>query len=279
MLEDLNELGEDYIVSLMKICYLFIYADGEASPSELKNIKMIRKQSNIPDYYADQFKEFCDEVKPKISGGNTDIIIEEINNVIDGGFRQFFRFFEDSDNKKIKQAHTIWTLINLGYADKEYSESEKKIVNYLIDKWKVDPVLAAEFNDIAETIMALRMKRDRIEASLQPEEKNKAAEKEMKAIGKEIRAMYEDARTCILQAYILLNEETQNDHDEEYNEDEEEYEDDDEYDEDEDDENYEDDEDDEYDEYDEDEDDEDDEYDEDDEDEDEGQPSIWWGSK
>lgn len=52
-------------------------------------------------------------------------------------------------------ARIIWNLVNLGYADSDYSISEKRIVEYLLDKWLVPREIYMEFVDTAETILAL----------------------------------------------------------------------------------------------------------------------------
>ena len=50
-------------------------------------------------------------------------------------------------------ARIIWNLIKLGYADTVYSEEEKEIVNYLVDKWDISVEVYQEMIDIADTIL------------------------------------------------------------------------------------------------------------------------------
>lgn len=58
------------------------------------------------------------------------------------------------------QAEIIWTLVNLAYADEEYSEPEKKYIQHLVDKLEIKPELFSEFVDTADTILLLTKQKD-----------------------------------------------------------------------------------------------------------------------
>lgn len=68
-----------------------------------------------------------------------------------------FDFFRKS---KSSLARIVWNLINLGYADSTFSVKEKEIVDYLVKKWEISPVIYQEFIDVAETMLALSEQKD-----------------------------------------------------------------------------------------------------------------------
>lgn len=62
--------------------------------------------------------------------------------------------------RKSSLSRIIWNLINLGYADSTFSVKEKEIVDYLVKKWEISPVIYQEFIDVAETMLALSEQKD-----------------------------------------------------------------------------------------------------------------------
>lgn len=107
--------------------------------------------------------------------------------------------YEYLDDDKAAQAQTIWTLINLGYADSDYSEAEKKIVKYLTEKWEVDPVLVAELDDTADALLALSRQKEWIQTtSKSRSDKNKFIEE----LDRSIAAMYANVEVSISEANI-----------------------------------------------------------------------------
>lgn len=144
----------------LKICFLFMHADGESSPSETKYLNDILTKSNLSEESLQEFQAFCGQMMLKMSTGNPKTVISEINELLGEKRSWWLPFmFNSIDGSKGMQAQTIWTLINLGYADNEYSEPEKQVVNHLIERWEMNPNLVAEFNDTADTILALTLQK------------------------------------------------------------------------------------------------------------------------
>ena len=52
-------------------------------------------------------------------------------------------------------ARIIWNLVNLGYADKNYSDNEREIVDFLIARWNINKEIYQEMVDTADTILGL----------------------------------------------------------------------------------------------------------------------------
>lgn len=153
----------------LKICFLFMHADGESSPSEMKYLNDILAKSNLSKESLQDFQTFCGQMTLKMSSGNPKTVISEIDRLLEeDDSDRVYSMFGLIDEIKAMQAQTIWTLINLGYADSEYSEQEKQVVNHLIERWEMDPLLVAEFNDTADTILALTLQKQWIQNTSKP---------------------------------------------------------------------------------------------------------------
>lgn len=153
----------------LKICFLFMHADGESSPSETKYLNDIVSKGNLSKESLQEFQAFCGQMTLKMSTGNSKTVISEIDELLGEKRAGLLSFvFGSIDGSKTMQAQTIWTLINLGYADSEYSEPEKQVVDHLIKRWEMDPILVAEFNDTANTILALTLQKQWVQNTSKP---------------------------------------------------------------------------------------------------------------
>lgn len=154
----------------LKILYLFMYADGESSLSETKYLNDILAKSNLSEESVQEFQTFCGQMTLKLSTGNSRTVIAEIDELLGEKKTSMWLslFSGDIDRSKTMQAQTIWTLINLGYADSEYSEAERAVVSHLVERWEMDSVLVAELNDTAETILALTLQKEWIQSTSKP---------------------------------------------------------------------------------------------------------------
>lgn len=153
----------------LKICFLFMHADGESSPSETKYLNNIVSKGNLSKESLQEFQAFCGQMTLKMSTGNSKTVISEIDELLGEKRSGLLSFaFGSIDGSKTMQAQTIWTLINLGYADSEYSEPEKQVVDHLIKRWEMDQILVAEFNDTANTILALTLQKQWVQNTSKP---------------------------------------------------------------------------------------------------------------
>lgn len=151
----------------LEIYFLFMYADGESSPSEIKYLDDIIAKSNLSKESVQEFNDFCGQITRKMSTGNSKTVIAEIDKLLGEKGSSCYSFCSIDESKNM-QAQTIWTLINLGCADSEYSEAEKQIVNHLVERWEMDPVLVDEFNDTADTILTLTLQKKWIQNTSKP---------------------------------------------------------------------------------------------------------------
>lgn len=168
--------GESPKIKQLKIYYLFMHADGECKKSEVGFLDEIIAKSELDKSELDEFIEFCGKMQIADMGHSASVAIAEIDKLL-GEKEESFTLgttYPFSKNKrrdirdKKMQAQTIWTLINLGYADSKYSEEEKKVVNHLVERWKMDSMLVAELNDTAATILDLTLQKEWIQTTSKP---------------------------------------------------------------------------------------------------------------
>ena len=112
-----------------KIYALFLLADGQWRREEQDFLNTICKEMELDESAKREIITYCRGLGIT-EGDHSDEVIQEIDKALSGGFISGFSY--DS----CLQVETVWTLINLGYADQEYSESEKRVVQHLIEKWE-----------------------------------------------------------------------------------------------------------------------------------------------
>lgn len=184
----------------LKICFLFMHADGESSPSEMKYLNDILAKSNLSKESLQDFQAFCGQMTLKMSSGNPKTVISEIDRLLEeDDSDRVYSMFGLIDEIKAMQAQTIWTLINLGYADSEYSEQEKQVVNHLIERWEMDPLLVAEFNDTADTILALTLQKQWVQNTSKP---YADIDNIIQELDRNITSMFANVETSISEANI-----------------------------------------------------------------------------
>ncbi len=127
--------------------YLYMMADGNISYSEEKIFNELCGKLHLSVEAQKEAIKKCRDITSNMTDIFRVIVKEKID---DQAGRTFYGLRHDSSLARI-----IWNLVCLGYADSGYSQEEKKIVEYLIDKWSVKPEVYQEFIDIADTMLAL----------------------------------------------------------------------------------------------------------------------------
>lgn len=185
-------IGENTAV---QICYLFLLADGECSESEEKlfaeaceknyGMGASSRKLAIQDY----------EYMPIVEGmDNSTSIMRAIGKILMRDATVVEYMWEKSDKVRL-----LWTLINLGYADKEYTEPERKVVEYVAKKFEIAPEDNYALHDIAETMVALVKQKEWVKRSKCSHEEYS---KEMSEIDKAMERLKKSVETIVEQADI-----------------------------------------------------------------------------
>ena len=148
----------------LKLFYYFMMADGECTSEE-----------------RDRFAQICGEMK--VQPEDMSRIVRECELAVDTSGKNcaarvkavIQELLKDDDSKQCyltrdrrRQIYGTWNLINLGYADREYSGAERSLIKFLADLWKIDGKLLAEMLDVAETLLELTREREWIKTTSKP---------------------------------------------------------------------------------------------------------------
>lgn len=168
--------------------YLYMMADGEVTYSEEKIFDTICNELDIDYDTKEKIIRKCKE----FAGKNSDMLNVIMSEKIDEQSGQ--NWFGERDSSK--DARIIWNLVNLGYADNVYSEEERKISKYLVDKWSVNLEVYQEFVDIADTMLALVKQREWVLSTFikgrERDKKEKRIESEMEQLLSDVNLTIEE---------------------------------------------------------------------------------------
>ena len=135
----------------LKLYYLFMLADGEATAQEEEQLAVIRDEMGITSGDIKKVMRSYEHLTVIPRGDYSAEIIAEADKILTGEEKTWW---DPINRNKRKQAQVIWTLIDLGHADGDYSEPEQKVVAHLVDKWDFDKNTLAAFLDIAQEMQA-----------------------------------------------------------------------------------------------------------------------------
>lgn len=123
--------------------YLYMMADGEISYSEEKIFDVLCKEMNVVEDDQKEIQEECQRLAPEKSYVLYQLYESSLLKQLEDKRTLFWKL------TKWEKREIIWNLINIGYADSEYSEDEKKIVDFLLQKWEISRTFYQELIDIA----------------------------------------------------------------------------------------------------------------------------------
>ena len=184
----------------LKIFYLFMNADGEITASEKALFASICKKMGVDRTEKQELiKSARENLSIRKNSDNSEAIIQEIDSII--GSRGGLFFLPSLDRDKNAQAFVLWTLLNLAYADEEFSDPEKAVVNHLIDRWNTDTALVAELYDTLDTILALTNMKKSLQSSGRSDD---AITADIRKIDKDIKLLSSNIEVSISEADIEL---------------------------------------------------------------------------
>ncbi len=166
--------------------YLYMMADGEVSYSEEKIFETICKELELNQDERNSVIEKCKELVGD-SASVFDVIVKQ--QIDEQAGREWYGLRDASVLARI-----VWNLVNLGFADSFFSDEEKKIVNYLKEKWSVNLEVYQEFVDTANTILALKEQKKWIASTFS---KSSARDKREKDVDVEIVQLLNDVKLTI----------------------------------------------------------------------------------
>ena len=148
----------------LKLYYLFMLADGEITAKEEEQLAVIRDEMGITTGDIKKIVRSYEHLKVIPRGDYADLIITEADKILVGEEKTWW---DPINHNKRKQAQVIWTLIDLGHADGDYSVPEQKVVAHFVDKWDFDKNTLAAMLDIAQEMLQLRQTGAATDAAIQ----------------------------------------------------------------------------------------------------------------
>ncbi len=179
--------------ALAKICYLFMLADGQCSDTEKKLFTQVcKKVLDVDANTRERIEEECEKIPVDEGPDNWRMAIREIGRVMDE---------ENLENWLDKNESTLllWTLINIGYADEEYSKPERIVTDYVAKELKIAQEDYYALQDIAETMTALVKQKEWLKLAKCSHEEFSA---EMNKIDETMKRLEESIATIVEQADI-----------------------------------------------------------------------------
>lgn len=168
--------------------YLYMMSDGKVTYDEEILFDEICKELQVTEEMKRNIISDC-KVKAR---GEHEIFLTIIRDKIDEIAGKSWGRLKD----KSSLAKIIWNLVNLGYADKDFSTNERKIVEYLINKWSIPKEIYIEFVDIAETILSLIQEKEWIRKTFalgsERDKKEQNIEKDIKKLKKDVDLTIEE---------------------------------------------------------------------------------------
>lgn len=185
-----------------RLYYFFMMADGDVSSAKRARFDQICEEMGIDDYSRDQIIWRCWKPYDKQKISHWEHIREKILQTVrkgEGGFLSSGDLFKRNDVR----ISVIWTLINLGYADGEYSKAERRIVAMLTDRWGLAQSVTADLTDTAEALAALSRQKEWVKTTSKPYDVIKDTVEEL---DRNIQMMFDNIKALISEAEIAETE-------------------------------------------------------------------------
>ena len=184
-----------FLPRLPKIYYLLMMVDGECTKKEMQKFTAICKSCRISENDQKAAIVYCegnvsDDCVQRIVTLNA-----ELKNVTDSLQNDaLIKFCDFPDDLQPLYLSILWNLIDLGYADGNFSREEQAVVETLAEAWKAPKDTLAELYDIAETVQLLCRKLAFLQQANLPEEDYLEVKKKL---DHEITSQYKSIRSLL----------------------------------------------------------------------------------
>lgn len=166
--------------------YLYMMADGEVSHKEERIFHTICNELDLTEADQNSIIETCKE----LTAGTDPIFRVMVREKMDEQMCEGWFGLKGVSGL----ARIVWNLVNLGFADSEFSREEKEIVHYLVDKWSIDLEVYQEFLDTADTMLALTKQKEWLLSTF---EKDSTRDKREKDVDDKIMQLLKDVKLTI----------------------------------------------------------------------------------
>lgn len=155
-------------VSILKIYYLFMMADGECTEAEIEKLNYIALNMGASRNEREDAIAYCTHSISMLEKEQGDAMQPKWKNVITilkrilSPHKDTARYYQivnlRADGKEKKKV--LWNIVNLVYADSNYEESENEVVQWFVKEMSINQIVAFEFLDSAECMARLTEKKE-----------------------------------------------------------------------------------------------------------------------
>ncbi|MDA3045981.1 TerB family tellurite resistance protein [Campylobacter sp. VBCF_06 NA8] len=189
-MEDLDEIIKEMNNSLKKLSHaeqklnsLYATSMSDNKVPKMVLLRLAMDIDGVKDEEVNLFSEIAEEY-----GLNSDEI-DEVEEIFEELLSSDDKYYEDIFEKYAKKSidadykksnmQFLWTLINMGFIDKDYSEYEQGLVDIYCEIAKIDKVFARELEDTAEAMSAIVKQKEFLKNSKMSSDKMKVFESEL----------------------------------------------------------------------------------------------------
>ena len=196
-----------------KLIYLFLLADGECSTKEKVEFETLCKTMKIDETERAKFVNYYENRFFK--NDNSAEIIQEMYELLEKSSKADYQIgfivrgllgeseldIDSlwSNQGKREQLELIWAMVNLGYADTEFSVAEQRVIRFLANHLGVDSAVYTDMLETAETILALVEQENWLKTSRRS---SWEINNEVAKIEKIIEQMYANIEQLLLEAEV-----------------------------------------------------------------------------
>lgn len=168
----------------LKLIYLFTKLEKDCVVAEREKFNYLCDEFKITTITKQNIIGYC-ECLPFNDENNLEIVMDEIEKIVIKNKQDTY-----TEQSKKMQYFIVWTLLNFAHIDEKITQSEEKVIFYLIDFWNMDKILVSNMFDTLNTVSLLQKQIEFLKTTDMPYEKTHShieqCEKEIKQIYKDI---------------------------------------------------------------------------------------------
>lgn len=184
----------------VKLAYYLMAIDGKISLSEKKYLKEIAEGFGVFDVNIWQSVVERTDVILDMTGELKiiyNLIVDEVDKIIeDNASKQSNISQDDFIDYGINSNFLLWNLLTMAIKDLDYSENEKKLIDYIAKKLNIDKNILFEMDNSIRTLYSIQNELNWIEKNIEYHSESsklkKELEKRMSVVETSIKLFFDD---------------------------------------------------------------------------------------
>ncbi len=156
-------MAEEGDKSVFVLFDLFLYADGKKTDEEEDLLEQLGAKMKVTEEEKERMERFSLDAMKKEVDSVDEFLEEPDDDRSQLVIRAMKPFIQGKFGDKCQQARIIWNLMNLGYADDDYSQADRNVVEFLCETWDMNNTVMIELKDSMETLGSLYEQKELLE--------------------------------------------------------------------------------------------------------------------